>query len=862
MRKVPAVTTGLPSGDVTFVFTDIEGSTRLLRRSRARYAVTLDRHYALLRRAWGRHGGHEVDTAGDGMFIAFADAPDAVEACAEGQRLLGAERWPGDQSVRVRMGIHTGPAWPRNNTYVALAVHQAQRVMSAAHGGQVLISDDTVQRVPPFANIEVVPVGRFRVRDFDEPVGLCTLAGPGLASEFPAVRAVPADGHNLVGPPTSFVGRSIEVSKIAELLGPRQLVTLTGPGGVGKTRLATEVGLRVVPAWADGVWLVDLAPVQEVAQIGSTVASAVGLPPSGDDRWDDVTQYLRQRHALVVLDNCDQVAEACGQAADELLAACQGCGVLATSRAPLGVRRELVFRVGTLAVSDAAVDLFVDRARPLRPELVLDHSTAPTIAAICNKVDGLPLAIELAAARLGVLSLTEILDGLDDRFRLLRTHNTDVPARQQTMEGLLEWSDRLLSDQERACLRRLGVFGASFSVRAADAVVAAGGIDTYDVPELVWSLVDKSLVAADLTANDTRYRLLEPVRAFARRQMSHHGEAEATAVRLARWFLERIGLRQRDRGWTGETGVELDNLRALVPLLTPVESELAQEVAVTIGRYLEAVQAYRDGIEELTRYADDLVAPTSTRISLLTCLADLRLRTGEVQAAERLVAAAEAVRNKVGAVPTWDDVGIERIRADLACRIGDYDGAVNVARGALRRELSVRGRARMHSQLGIASSLAGDIVTARDALEQELAAYELLEDDVFAASAHGNLAELAIRAGDVRAAAGHQRACLTLALALGAPVMVAFSLIVAARIKGADDWTTATSLHSHAESLLETTGLALYDDDRRVSEAMVEAARQQLGEQAFAEASRAGRDLDLPAVAAIADGVLSSAAQG
>jgi non-specific serine/threonine protein kinase len=520
-----------------------------------------------------------------------------------------------------------------------------------------------------------------------------------------------------------------------------------------------------------------------------------------------------------------------------------------------------VFRVGTLSLPDAAVDLFVDRARRVRPDLVLDGATATTVAAICRKVDGLPLAIELAAARIGVLSLNEILEGLDDRFRLLRTRNPDVPARQQTMEALLEWSDRLLSDEERACLRRLGVFGAGFTVHAAEAPVAADGVDAYDVPELLWSLVDKSLVVADLTANETRYRLLESVRAFAGARLAEHGETGATAARLARWFLDRIGARRRDRGWTGETGVELDNLRALVPLLEPAEAELAQEVAVTIGRYLDAVQAYRDGIDEVTRYVADLPAPTPTRVSLLTCLADLHLRTGEMEVVDGLVAAAEALRVQVGALPDWDDVAIERIRADRACRVGDYGAAIDVAQRALAGDLSPRGRARMYSQLGIAASLAGDLTTAREALGHELAAYERLGDQVFAASAHGNLAELAIRAGDVRDAARHQRACLTLALALGAPVMIAFSLIVAARITGeAGDWATATRLHAHAESVLEATGLVLYDDDRRVSEAMVEAARLHLGEAGFVAAGEAGRALDLPAAAAIADEVLSAAA--
>ncbi len=856
-----AVETGLPSGIVTFVFTDIEGSTRLLRRLGDRYPPVLERHYELLRDACARHRGHDMGTAGDSLFVAFADAPSAVLACAEAQRALEAEPWPHGDPLRVRMGIHTGLAVPRDEGYVALSVHQAARVMSAAHGGQVLLSSATARELPPLDGVEVIPIGRFRMRDFEEAEALYTLTGPGLATTFPAVRAMPVDGHNLVRPPTSFVGRDGDVDDVVALLGAGRLLTLTGPGGVGKTRLATEVGLQVAQRWPDGVWLVDLAPLRDPAQLGATTATAVGVPPGGGERWDDVIDHLRGRRALLVLDNCEQLAAACGRAVDELLAACPGSGVLATSRAPLGIAREQVHRVATLQAEAAAVALFVDRARRVRPDLVVDETTEPLITAICRRLDGLPLAIELAAARLGVLSLVEIHDGLDDRFRLLRTTNADVPARQQTMGALLEWSDRLLSEDERACMRRLGLFGSSFSVQGAGAAVATGMVGEDDVPELLWSLVDKSLVVADLTSDHTRYRLLESVRAFARRRLDDHGELEDGAVRLARWYVDRLGLAHRDRGWTGEMGVELDNLRGLVRLVATDEPSLAQELAVMIGQHLDAVQAYSEGVDEVTRYARDLVAPSPERVSLLSCLAVLHLRCGDIGAAGALATEAEVARSQAGAAPVWDDVAIERVRADLACRAGEYRTAMAVAGGALARDLSVRGRARMCSQLGIASSMAGEPATARDALERELAAYEQLGDDVFTASAHGNLAELAIREGDVATAARHQQACLSLALALGAPVLVAYSAIVAARIAAGDgDWTAAVRLHASARSVLEARAVALYDDDRRLVDALAADARSHLGDDRFEEAAAAGRGLDLPTAAALADRVLSMAA--
>jgi predicted ATPase len=867
MHGVPS----LPSGIVTFVFTDIEQSTRLLRRLGPEYPEALDHHFALLRRAWSGRDGHEVDAVGDSDFVVFEDAAQAVEACADAQRLLAQEEWPVNNAVRVRIGVHSGLASPRGNTYVALAVHQAVRVMSAAHGGQVLVSRDTVDRVPPLPDVDLVPKGRFRVRDFEDPVSLFEVSGEGLPRGFPAIRAVPADGHNLVAPPSPFVGRESELKEVALVAKPGHLVTLTGTGGVGKTRLATEVGLHIASEWPDGVWLVDLGSIQEDAQIAAAIGDAIGAPGHGGDRWRDVLQNLRDRRALIVLDGCEPFAAAAARLVDELLGECPGCGVMATSRVPLGLGYEVTRRVGTLplpgpgAVSaadlstSAAVELFVDRARSARHDIVVDESTAPIIRAICERLDGLPLALELAAARLGVLTLKQVYDGLADRFQLLRSHNPTMHERQRTMEALLEWSNRLLGNAEQACLRRLAVFGASFSIQAAVAPVASGNeVTAYAVPELVWSLVDSSLVVADLTANDTRYRLLESVRAFARERLEEHEETQATAERLASWYLARIGLESsRGPGWVSETGVELANLRALVPL---VDAEQGQVLAVTIGRFLDATGSFLEGIDELTRYGAELPQLTPTRISLLTCLADLYLRTGDVVAAERVLDEADVVGREVGAPASWDDVGLERSRGDLACRRGENDAAIEAARRTLSRDLSARGRARMYNQLGIAALAAGDVDTAREAFAGELQAYERLGDQAFQASSHGNLAEAALRRGDSVDAARHQSASLELALELGNPAVVAFSMIVAARLTAQrEDWATAATLHAHAEGLLRQTGLALYDDDRQLSDTMLEAAHAHLGDDAYAVALAAGRALDLPDAADLAQRVLAAA---
>jgi predicted ATPase/class 3 adenylate cyclase len=854
----PAVK-NLPSGIVTFVFTDMEGSTRLLRRLGDRYAEVLDRHRAVLRDAWDANGGSEVSSSGDSVFVAFDDAAAAARACADAQRQLAVEPWPDDAPVRVRMGVHTGLAAPRQDDYVALAVHQTARVMAAANGGQVLLSSDTALQMAPIDDFDVLSLGRFRLRDFEDDVHLFTLAGPGLPGDLPPVRAVPADGHNLVLPPTRFVGRLDEVDGVVELVQPRRLLTLTGPGGAGKTRLAAEAGLRLAATWPDGVWLVDLAPVQDPSQVGPAVAAAIGATASGDDAWTDVIEHLRARKAVVLLDSCEHLASACADAVERILGSCVGCGVVATSRESLGARSESVWRVNPLPLL-TAVELFIERARRVRPDLVVDANVEATIREVCARLDGLPLALELAAARLTVLSPSEVLAGLEDRFRLLRSRNTEVPERQRTMKALLEWSDRLLGDDERTCLRRLALFAGGFSLVGAASAVADQVLDAGDVAELVFSLVDKSLVVADLRAEGTRYRLLESVRSFAHDALVEHGEAEAVARRLAAWYLDQLGPRKRHaRGWSSAVAEELDNLRTLILLVASVDQEPAQELAYVVSRHLDSAHAYRDGIRELTEAVTELQAATPARVSLLTSLADLHLRTGDLAGAQGALDAAIALHATVGALPDWDDVAIDRTSGDLACRRGDNAAAIAAAERTLAGDLSPRGRARMWSQLGIASIAIGDLDKARRAFTEELEAYRALGDEGFQISAEGNLAEVALRTGDVAAAARHQGVCLELAMEVGASVMVAFSLIVAARIGAGDGaWELATRLHAHAESILDATDVALYDDDLRLSEEMLADARRALGEAGFEAEVASGRALDLASAASLGREVLTA----
>lgn len=903
----------LPSGFVTFVFTDIEGSTKLLKRLPDVTPELFERHDELIRAAIDEHGGCEVNTEGDAFFVAFESADSAVAFCARAQQSLAAEPWPDGGEIRVRMGLHSGVAVPRNHDYVALAVHQAARIVSTAHGGQIVAAADTLERCTQELPGDRVRLGRYRIRDFDEPVELVRLDVEGVPVVDRSPRATPFEGHNLVRLPTSFVGRESDAERLLELIEQRFIVSIVGPGGVGKTRLATEIGLANAGRWPDGVWMVELAELATPALVASAFAEALGLHPAADaDVFDDVLAWAADRTALLIADNIETCLDAC---ADMLprLAALPGITVLTTSREPLNVPGEVAYRLHPLgdpvagdpggagagagagaspASGDAApIRLFVDRARSARPDFDPESHLAE-IGELCRRLDGVPLAIEIAAARVRVLTVPEILEGLTDRFGLLRSNDRHRPPRQRGIFDLLQWSYDLLDDHERAAFRRLAVFGGSFTLDAAVATLAdptegsvtgrwttgadaaASGADATgaattataagdqsgssgvalaadDVAELVWALVDKSLVVLDQSRPGTRYRLNETVREFASEWLDRSGESAVVAERCAAELLRRVGPdRPFDRRWLGEMWGELPTVRRLIERLVDVDAERAQALACSLCAFHDVTQSFESGVVEVSALVGSLADPTPVRVVLLVWLADLHLRRGDHAEAQALLDRAEELAAVAG-VPEWADAAVDRTTGEVLLRNGAMEEAAAVARRALERaELSDVGQARMWNLLGIAAISVDDLATSAEAFGRELEIYSRLDQETKIAAAEGNLAEVGLRSGDLGAASLHQRASLDLALAIGQPVMLAFSSIVAARIAAAEGaWTRAVRLQAAGEAALAAAGHPLYEADRTELEQLRSQAAQHLDLARLTTEAARGAELDAVAAA-------------
>jgi predicted ATPase/class 3 adenylate cyclase len=591
-----------PSGTVTFLFTDIEGSTRLWQELPEGMSVSNARHDAILRAAINANNGFIFETIGDSFHVAFHTALDALCAALSAQRALQAEPWGETGAIRVRMGLYTGAAefssdgsnkYDYHASYATIAA--TARVMSVAHGGQVLISHtthDLLQNNLP-GNVTLRDMGEHRLKDLRSPLHLFQLIAPDLPQEFPAITSLNALPNNLPVQLTRFIGREKELAEVEQLLAGTRLLTLTGSGGTGKTRLSLQAAAGELEHFPHGVWLVELASVVDPQIVVQIVANVLAVrETSGRTLQDALVDYLRYKTLLLVLDNCEHLIEACAQLAYNLLHACPDLKILASSREALGIAGEATFQVPSLSLPPAlktpgsiplpdlqqseAVCLFEERARAVSPAFCLEVDNAPAVVHICRRLDGIPLAIELAAARVKMLTPIQIAARLDDSFRLLTGGSRTALPRQQTLKALIDWSWELLSDSEKKLLRRLSVFAGSFNLEAVESVCAdydpvpAGALplSQYEILDLLEGLVNKSLVQAEEQGSEARYRLLLTIREYANDQLQLSGDAAGVRNRHLVFFAslaeeaEPQLMKAEMLDWIDRLEREADNLRA------------------------------------------------------------------------------------------------------------------------------------------------------------------------------------------------------------------------------------------------------------------------------------------------------------
>ena len=596
----------LPTGTVTFLFTDIESSTRLWAEAGEAMARSLERHDAIVRSHVEGSSGYVFATGGDGFVAAFGRADQAAKAAEAIQQALKAEPWPEAAPIRVRMAIHTGEAEERDGDYFGPAVNRAARLMAIAHGGQVLCSSTAASLVEGL--VDLVDLGEHRLRDLDSPMHVFQLD----RDAFPPLRSLDAYPGNLPVQLTSFVGRERESRLVAEAVSTDRLVTLTGTGGVGKTRLALQVGADALPAFPDGVWLCELAAASDPDSLLGVVTASLGTAARGGaSPVDSLAEFIGDRHMLVVLDNCEHLLDEAADLAARLVSACRNLVILSTSREALDVPGERVIRLRSLdlphadalggdIMQAAASRLFLERAAAAGAPIELDDGVARAVAEVCRRLDGIPLAIELAAARTIAMSPGEVASHLDERFRLLTGRRRGAVERHHTLRAAIDWSYSLLTPTEQSVLDCLGVFPASFEGDAALTVAAEDGVDSWDVVDALTSLVAKSLLTAEqTTTGTTRYQMLESLRHYARERLEARGAADATRRRHARYFGDFIdryaaGVQTSDDArWSAQFRAEFDNLRTAV--LWGLDSDDASDVELALRILAAAISTQAGG---------------------------------------------------------------------------------------------------------------------------------------------------------------------------------------------------------------------------------------------------------------------------
>jgi predicted ATPase/class 3 adenylate cyclase/tetratricopeptide (TPR) repeat protein len=733
----------LPSGTVTFLFTDLEGSTRLWEEYPGAMKAALARHDQIVREAIEGHAGYVVKTTGDGFHAAFVTAQDGIGAAIDAQLALTLEPWDDTGGLLVRMALHTGEAQERGGDYFGPALNRAARLMALAHGGQVLISRATepiVREVLP-AQVELVDLGYHRLNDLSRPEQIFMVVHPGLRREFPPLRSIGRVPGNLPVQVTSFLGREADSARIGAVMDQARVVTLTGVGGVGKTRLALHVAEQASASlrYPDGCWLCELGPVRDPELVPDAVIGALGAQPRpGVPVSESLLEYLRTRELLLVLDNCEHLLQPVVQLVSRMEQACPGVRIVATSREGLNVAGEWILAVSSLPVAEPGADveaiascdavrLFVERARAARQDFGLDHTNADAIAQMCRRLDGIPLAIELAAARIVALSPSELAARLDDRFRVLGGGRRGAVERHQTLRAAVDWSYDLLDETEQRFLERLSVFAGGFTLHAAEAIGSGDGIEAHTVLDVLAALVAQSLVVADRHGSETRYRLYETIRQYADEQLENRGDAEGVRDAHAHFFMQHMEdiavARSADQDlqrWDDDLDREVDNLHAAFIWAIDtrnVDTALRMLASTRVPGISDA--AFRTAADTAVRLPTAAQHPKLP--AALAAAAMYAHNRGDLELAARHCEEALAAEQRLGTEADWR---IWSVRAFVAMAQGDVDGHIECRDRvvAMRRvHDDAAGLARALTASAWARTFAGDPASAVGDAEEALA---------------------------------------------------------------------------------------------------------------------------------------------
>jgi predicted ATPase/class 3 adenylate cyclase len=914
----------LPTGTVTLLFTDMEGSTRLLHLLGKRYADVLAESRALMRAAFQQHHGHEVDTLGDAFFVTFARATDAVAAAVTAQRALAGHTWPEGVLIRVRMGLHTGEPDLASEGYVGLSVHHAARIMSAGHGGQVLLSQvtcDLVEHDLP-EDVSLRDLGAHRLKDLRHPQHLFQLVIAGLAADFPPLQTLDSSPNNLPIQPTPFIGRAREVANIQQHLLRQEvrLLTLTGPGGVGKTRLGLQVAAEASEHFKDGTWFVSLAPLSDPDLVIPTLAEILEVREvAGRSLLDRLKASLHEKHLLLLLDNFEHVVSAATQVAD-LLGACPRLKLLVTSREALHVRAERAFPVPALALPDPdhlpdpltlsqyeAVALFIERAQAVKPDFQVTNTNAPAVAEICARLDGLPLAIELAAARTRLLPPQALLTRLEQRLQLLTSSLRDAPARQHTLRETIQWSYDLLPEEEQQLFRRLSVFVNGCELSAVEAVCHTPGDRKEAVLDEVTSLVDKNVLQQMAVEEaESRFTMLETIREFGLERLTASREMDATRQAHASYYFalaeeaasELTGPRSAE--WWKRLEREHDNLRAALEWsLEPAQTGSNPDMALRFCATLKEFWWVRGFNSEARAFLEQALAgcegaSTSARASVLSAAAVFTGMLGNLQRAAALWQESLVLYRELGdtrgIASSLQELWIisrrearnaalqlleESVRllrelgdkealawslfslADLLGAQGEY-GRANARLEeclALHTELGDKGGMAMYFGIsGGEALIRGNATTANTLYKQSLALWQEMGARWHAFWSLSALGRIKASQGDFAAALAFHEQSLAVAREVHDDWLYAYCLEGwASFVAKQEKYVWAARLWGTAEYLRERCGYPLPPFDRVDYEPAVAAARIRLGEQAFAAAWAEGRTMTFEQVLAASE---------